>query len=254
MVTYTLYPRTYEPFELPDYLGLAMELINIFDIMEMMADLKYIISYGTLWVVIYHTSVGMAVILLSFPIQISSDDLAWTMVTLEKESNYQLDDEVEKRKKTLENETKHINYGVTDDETIELETSLVEKPEKLPKLHLSASWDVPDCAAYRRTPSQEKKFTTFDKKGYFHKIVKVTCTMIFNNIMFAIIRLRIMITEQSVELGFTMIVKNVLLTVINLSYFIRISKIYSVNRKGKDHCECNKNLSKDKSKKKLNTA
>ena len=64
--------------------------------MEMMADLKYIILCGTSWVVLYHTAVGMAVILLSFPVQISSDDLAWTMVTLEKKSTYQLD-EAEKR-------------------------------------------------------------------------------------------------------------------------------------------------------------
>ena len=47
---HTLYPKTYEPFTLKDYFGLAMELINISDIMELMAELKYIISCGTIWV------------------------------------------------------------------------------------------------------------------------------------------------------------------------------------------------------------
>ena len=206
-----------------------MELINIFDIMEMMADLKYIILCGTSWVVLYHTAVGMAVILLSFPVQISSDDLAWTMVTLEKKSTYQMD-EAEKRTQTLENEKSHTNYDVSSDETIEVETGLIKKPER--------ALDEVDCVAYERTLSQQKKFVEFDKKEYFLKIVKVMATMIFNNIMFAIIRLKIMTTEQSIELGFTMIVKNFLLTVIHLFYLIRISKIYCVNRKSQGHCVC----------------
>ena len=238
MVTYTLYPRTDEPFEPSDYLGLAMELTDIFDIMEMMADLKYIISCGTLWVVFYHTAVGMAVILLSFPIQISSDDLAWTKVPLEKKSNYQLDGEAEKRKLTWENKKSHTNHHATSDETPEVKTGLIEKPETLPKSDLSGPLDEVDCAAYIKTPSQQNKFANFDKKEYFLKIVKAIATMIFNNIMFAIIRLKIMTIEQSIELGFTMIVKNFLLTVIHLFYLIRISKIYCVNRKSQGHCVC----------------
>ena len=205
--------------------------------MEMMADLKYIILCGTSWVVLYHTAVGMAVILLSFPVQISSDDLAWTMVTLEKKSSYQLD-ELEKRTQTLENEKSHTNYDVSSDETIEAETGLIKKPENSLKLDLSGALDKVDCVAYKRTPSQQKKFVKFDKKEYFLKIVKVMATMIFNNIMFAIIRMKIMTTEQSIELGFTMIVKNFLLTVIHLLYLIRISKIYCVNRKSQGHCVC----------------
>ena len=241
MVTYTLYPRTDEPFEPSDYLGLAMELTDIFDIMEMMADLKYIISCGTLWVVFYHTAVGMAVILLSFPIQISSDDLAWTKVPLEKKSNYQLDGEAEKRKLTWENKKSHTNHHATSDETTEVKTGLIEKPETLPKSDLSGPLDEVDCAAYIKTPSQQNKFANFDKKEYFLKIVKAIATMIFNNIMFAIIRLKIMTIEQSIELGFTMIVKNFLLTVIHLFYLIRISKIYHVNRKDRKNCSCSTN-------------
>ena len=46
---------------------------------------------------------------------------------------------------------------------------------------------------------------------------------------------------QSIEVGFTMIVKNFLLTVIHLFYLIRISKIYRVNRKSKERCSCSNN-------------
>ena len=225
-----------------------MELINIFDIMDMMADLKYIISCGTIWVVIYHTAVGMSVILLSFPVLTSSDDLAWTMVTLEKKSNYQLDDVAEKRKQTFENVKSHANFDVSNDETTEVETGLIEKPGTS-----SGPLDEVDCSAYIRAPSKQEKFVKFDKKEYFYKIVKVTATMIFNNIMFAIIRLKIMATEQSIELGFTMIVKNFLLTVIHLFYLTRISKIYCVNRKSKDKCFCSNDNTLNKKPKKTNT-
>ena len=248
MVTYTLYPRTHEPFELPDYLGLAMELINIFDIMEMIADLKHIISCGTIWVLTYHTAVGMALILLSFPVQISSDDLAWTMVPLEKKSH-----EAEKREKTLENEKSHTNSNVSNDETTEVETGLIQKPGTSPESDLPGSLDEVDCSVYKRTPSKQQKFVEFDKKEYFYKIVKVTATIIFNNIMFAIIRLKIMATEQSIEIGFTMIVKNFLLTVIHLFYLTRITKIYCVNRKSKDQCSCSNDNTLNKKPKKPNT-
>ena len=49
LFTYTLYPRIYNPFTLKDYLGLAMELINIF---EMITDLKYIHNYNSIWVAV----------------------------------------------------------------------------------------------------------------------------------------------------------------------------------------------------------
>ena len=86
-----------------------------------------------------------------------------------------------KRKQTLNNEKTHINYGASNDETNEPERGLTEKPQNLTILDLPDPLDKVDCAAYRRTLSQQKKFITFDKKGYFHKIAKVTCTMIFNN-------------------------------------------------------------------------
>ena len=64
-----------------------MELINIFDIMEMITDLKYIHNYSSIWLKgIYNIPVGMAMILTSFPIEIGIDDLTWTKITLEQDS------------------------------------------------------------------------------------------------------------------------------------------------------------------------
>ena len=153
----------------------------------------------------------------------------------------------------MENEKSHTNFDVSNDETTEVETGLIEKPGTLLKLDLSGPLDEVDCFAYIRAPSKQEKFVKFDKKEYFYKIVKVTATMIFNNIMFAIILLKIMATEQSIELGFTMIVKNFLLAVIHLFYLTRISKIYCVNRKSKDQCFYSKDNTLNKKPKKTNT-
>ena len=51
---------------------------NLSDILlkKPLTDLKYIHSYGSIWLAIYNIAVGMAKILISFPIEIGSDDLA----------------------------------------------------------------------------------------------------------------------------------------------------------------------------------
>ena len=61
-------------------------------------------------------------------------------------------------------------------------------------------------------------YLTYNIKESKHKIKGVAFTMIFNNIMSATIRLKMMITEHSVEFGFTMIVKNFILTVLHFCY------------------------------------
>ena len=235
LFTYTLYPRIYNPFTLKDYLGLAMELINIFDIMEMITDLKYIHNYSSVWLAIYNIAVGMAMILISFPIEIGSEDLAWTKKTLEQDSKKELKSDTRKSNQILENVHVKINYGTINDNDTDDKTGFIEKPQSLTISNSSASYDEVDCYKYVR-PEEDQTYNTKESK---HKIVKVTCTMIFNNIMFAIIRLRIMITEQSVELGFTMIVKNFILVILHLCYLKRTLKIYRANRKPKDYCTCN---------------
>ena len=189
----------------------------------MITDLKYIHNYSRIWLAIYYFAVGIAIILISFPIEIGSDDLTWTKITLEEDS-----------KKELEIDSRKTNYGSINDNDTDSKIGLIEKPENLIKSHYLASYDQVDCSSYVRPDKSRVDYLTYNIKESKHKIIKVTCTMIFNNIMFAIIRLKIMITEHSVELGFTMIVKNFILTVLHLCYLKQMLKIYLVNRSRKD--------------------
>ena len=151
----------------------------------------------------------MAMILISFPIEIGSDDLAWTKINLEQDS-----------KKELKNDSRNSNHAKRSYGTINN-----TDPDSL------ASHDEVDYPKYVRPEKGQVDYLKYNIKESKHKIKKVTCTMIFNNIMFAIICLKIMITEQSVELGFTMIVKNFILTVLHLCYLKQMLKIYLANLK-----------------------
>ena len=77
MLTFILYPRYGKNVALNDYLGLALELINIFDIMELTDDIQYINDYGIFWLVLYFISTLIGVLLISYPVEIDSDDLNW---------------------------------------------------------------------------------------------------------------------------------------------------------------------------------
>lgn len=175
-----------------DYLGLAMELINVFDIMEMMADFKYMHKYERIWEVLYYMAIGMAMVLISFPIEISADDL-----TCSRKSN---------RKKIKSDEINELqNLTISDDK--------------------DDGFEDEDQADY----------ATYNMKILLPKIMKVAFTMLFNNIMFAMIRLKVMITEQSVEHGFAMITKNFILIALHLCYIRKMLEIYLDNRKQTDH-------------------
>ena len=76
--TFILYPRYVRNLQLNEFLGLALELINIFDIMDIVSDLKFINNYGRGWHGIYYMSVGIGILLITFPIEINTDDLVWT--------------------------------------------------------------------------------------------------------------------------------------------------------------------------------
>ena len=175
-----------------DYLGLAMELVNVFDIMEMMADFKYMHKYERIWEIFYYMAIGMAMVLISFPIEISADDLAWS-----RKSN---------RKKIKSDEINELqNLTISDDK--------------------DDGFEDEDQADY----------ATYNMKILLPKIMKVAFTMLFNNIMFAMIRLKVMITEQSVEHGFAMITKNFILIALHLCYIRKMLEIYLYKRKHTDH-------------------
>lgn len=86
-------------------------------------------------------------------------------------------------------------------------------------------------------------------KKSLRKIMKAAFTMFFNNIVSAMIRLKIMTTEQSVEHGFTMAVKNFILIALHLCYIRQMLEIYVGSRKQIDHDTCSQILPKNKLKK-----
>ena len=231
-----------------------MELINIFDIMEMITDLKYIHNYSSIWLKgIYNIPVGMAMILTSFPIEIGIDDLTWTKITLEQDSKEEVKIDSRKSNQTLENVHGKINYGSISDNNTDNKIGFIEKHQNLIKPHNLASYDQVDCPRYVRAVEDKVDYITYNIKESKHNIKKVTCTMIFNNIMFAIIHLKIMMTEHLVELGFNMIVKNFILTVLHFCYLKQMLKIYVVNRSHKDYCGCNQIPPENKLKKQTNS-
>ena len=237
-LTYVLYPRSCKEIALSEYLGLAMELVNIFDIMNIIPDIKYISNYGTAWVVVFDASVGIALLSIIFPLEISTDDLAWSKITV-TDLRDQRDNKPTKSNLALKDKNRKINCSAAVDDDREMEKYHIEKNENSPLL-INKSVDKAEGSVFVRSHERYQEFVKFNENDTLSKIVKVTVMMFFIDIMFATTRFKIMITEQSVQLGFTMIVKNFILTFLHLSYLLRMLKIYIVNRKHRLNCICKK--------------
>lgn len=212
-----------------------MGLINIFDIMEISLDLKYINQYGTLWIVVYDICVGIALLSIAFPIEISSDDLAWSKITVMDLSD-KPDLTLNNSNFDVKNEGIRKSYGAIVLDDGENKNNQIEHKENSP-IPIDESVDK-DGSAFVRSPEICQEFIRFNEKKSLFKIVKVSVMMVFIDIMFATIRFKVMITQQSVHHGFTMIVKNFILTVLHLFYLLRMLKIYIVNRKHRRNCVC----------------
>ena len=128
-----------------------------------------------------------------------------------------------------------IKYDEISYKEAETKRSLINKPQNLTKSYNSTSDDEVDGVAYVRSDEDQADYATYNMKASLHKIMKVAFTMLFNNIMFAMSRLKIMITEQSIEHGFTMITKNFILITLHLCYIRQMLEIYLDNRKQTDH-------------------
>lgn len=212
-----------------------MGLINIFDIMEISLDLKYINQYGTLWIVVYDICVGIALLSIAFPIEISSDDLAWSKITVMDLSD-KPDLTLNNSNFDVKNERIRKSYGAIVLDDGENKNNQIEHKENSP-IPIDESVDK-DGSAFVRSPEICQEFIRFNEKKSLFKIVKVSVMMVFIDIMFATIRFKVMITQQSVHHGFTMIVKNFILAVLHLFYLLRMLKIYIVNRKHRRNCVC----------------
>ena len=201
LLTFILYPRYGQKFKVNDYLGLALELINIFDIMDMTDDLHYVNKYNQAWFVTYLSSMGIAILLISFPVQIDADDLDWND-DHKLETNDTCNDKNMSRK----------NYGACNTE----EYVIINVKIKVET----------EMNSYEDTPEEKKCVQKKINRVNFRKILKALFTLVFIDILFATIRLKIMLTEQSVQLGLNMVVKNLILACLHLHYLSHMVRLY----------------------------
>ena len=73
LLAYMLYPFPKRAYVLGEYLAIAIEFMNAFDIMDMQSDIKFVIHYGLFWVVLYYASLGTSTVLLAFPVKIEDE-------------------------------------------------------------------------------------------------------------------------------------------------------------------------------------
>ena len=201
LLTFILYPRYGQKFKVNDYLGLALELINIFDIMDMTDDLHYVNKYNQAWFVTYLSSMGIAILLISFPVQIDADDLDWND-DHKLETNDTCNDKNMSRK----------NYGACNTE----EYVIINVKIKVET----------EMNSYEDTPEEKKCVQKKINRVNFRKILKALFTLVFIDILFATIRLKIMLTKQSVQLGLNMVVKNLILACLHLHYLSHMVRLY----------------------------
>ena len=204
--TFILYPRHGQTFQLNDYLGLALQLINIFDIMGMVSGLKFINDYGGAWLAVYYVSVGTAILLIAFPVKISSDDIKWSN-KLESKLNGGTANLLSNHNHTV---TQFVNNGYGS----------LNNPE------IGTSTDLVNLENSQRASNLSKQ-----QREDLIKILKVSLTLVFIEIMFASMRFKIMVAENSVGHGFNLMVKNIILASLHTSYLVRMLRIYVFTEK-----------------------
>ena len=217
LLTFILYPRYGQKFKVNDYLGLALELINIFDIMDMTDDLHYVNNYNQAWSVTYFLSMGMATLLISFPVQIDADDIdckddliSHSISASELSSANQ--GNLEANDTSNDKSMSRKKYGACD-----TEECVIINVEIQAETELNLHEDTPEEKNYvQRKINREN----------FRKILKALLTLVFIDILFATIRLKTMLTEQSVQHGLNMVVKNLILACLHLHYLSHMVRLY----------------------------
>ena len=249
MLTYIVYPLPKRAYVLRDYLGLAAEFLNAFDVMDMVSDIAYIRHCDIGWIVVFYASLGTSVILFSFPIHIEEDDFvlntnfkSWSSHILDTILGRQSRHGSPKANTFPRNKEKSrcsTSASCRTSSSIgNKETALVTKPDlniadrrkqgeitdqRATQVCLSmavGSTVTDEYCVNLQTGNTEKEYEIVVADVWM-KVVKTILTVLFTDIMFAAIRLKIMLLENSVELGFNMVVKNIILAVLHLVYLIK---------------------------------
>ena len=179
--------------------------------MDIVSDLKYINNYGIGWLAIYYMSVGIGILLITFPVEINTDDLVWT-----DQPNV---------KQTSETANLLDKSGCTESKFGSSDYGSLNKASGTNLQLTEDEHSVNLCASKKVFKLNEKLVEEISK------ILKVLFTLVFVDIMFASIRFKIMLAEKSVEHGFNMVVKNIILAGLHTSYLVQMLRIYVFTKK-----------------------
>ena len=179
--------------------------------MDIVSDLKYINNYGIGWFAIYYMSVGIGILLITFPVEINTDDLVWT--------------EQPNVKKTSETADLLDKYGCAESKFVSSDYGSLKKAS-VTNSQLTEDGGSVNFRARKKMFKLNEKLVE-----EILKILKVLFTLVFVDIMFASIRFKIMVAEKSIEHGFNMVVKNIILAGLHTSYLVQMLRIYVFTKK-----------------------
>ena len=288
LLTYIVYPFPRRAYELGAYLALAIEFLNAFDIMDMLGDLAFIRRYGMSWRAFYYSSLGISVLLLSFPIKIEEDTvdfpkhfIGWASrlvsqvkrrqrqhgggngdtkatgvkncecccegpcvhpmkkrvgdgenIRSNSSQNIQQQISVSKDNNGIESALGNSNMGFQI-EDIGTEVSRNSNRQAFStKSQNAATIDHENTDTLQSTKSSSLP-TSFPKaarneasrsvalRECWLRIAKTTVTIVFTDVMFATVRFKIMVEEHSVEHGFNMVMKNLILALLHSFYLMK---------------------------------
>ncbi|XP_065657757.1 uncharacterized protein LOC105844167 isoform X1 [Hydra vulgaris] len=216
LLTFIIYPLPQRAYSGAEYLAIALEFMNAFDIMDMVPDIFYIRGYGIGWFVIFYTSLGISVIMLSFPVKIETDNIFWPDLLIKSSS-------------------------VAKNILKENSCSLSNNPHTIVTSNTVTNEQSTSSISRMQQNSITKKKALKYRNSILLKVLKSFFTIIFMDGCFALIRFKIMINESSAEIGFNMFVKNVILATLHLIYFVKhLRNLISLSKHLKQICEQNK--------------
>lgn len=258
LATFITYPLPRRGYTSSEYLGIAVEFMNAFDIMDMIADVSFVEKYGTKWVVLFYLSLGMSAMLVAFPIKIENEDFVWqrqfvicahSELTLNHGNSmssiltapYVIETETSMHRRIsispMVDTGEETNEQSVEKNDIDTSVSTFHVEESVEKNNLKIEYKHTKEDHADSDPSQkkvksilktkerekrvQKKSENYFTREVWRKLVKAMLTMIFMDIFFACIRFKIMVTEESAEYGFNMFVKNVILSALHLSYLLQ---------------------------------
>ena len=252
MFSFIIYPLPQKAYVLSEYLGIALEFMNAFDIMDMLSDLSFTLQYGLIWVVVYYLSMSISAILIAFPVKIENEDFVWQkrlVICSQSELNVDgsmtsiIDAPVVLETHFRNQKVQHITAGDTclivkesfdkNKQTGERKISVLKECKETCETEQQVAC-VTEKQENKELRQGTSKSTVTWSEGTdwktWRKFFKVILTSIFMDILFATIRFKIMITEYSAEHGFNMFIKNVILAGLHMFYLLQHTKILIVNK------------------------